>query len=553
MRYFLATASLLASALMAQRVPETEPNNSAGQAQVVALGSQVDAFLTAGDEDWFQFTTTGGNVRVYAHGATATDTVFELYNSSGSTVLAVNDDSDAYFSRISLNVGAGTYLLRVTGWASFTTGSYQLEVGEVVTIAATGSESEPNGSLAQADNLVGGDVIDGSLSSSADQDWYRITLTSPRTGIWFLIEEGDAPWVSNHRYEIYDSGGVLLSPSSTYGVNAANSSSSEIRSSEVRSWPAGTYYLVIKNSTFPGGYGSLVPQGNYRLQLVTMPMGQTPISESEPNNTIQNATPVSYGSGALGTVTAGSDAVDIYGPFVVSGPTVMQFQTTQGASSPLLDSTMRLLADDGTPLSTWTYGNTLTSTSHARATALVSVTPATYYVEVASPGAAVSQSGSYVFEIGARAAPYAIASYSIAEVNSQCLGSNSLRPTITVDSPGERPVLGTNLSRTVRQLPPFAPFFTIEGLSDEIGNGSIPLPFDLGSLGAPNCFVHVDPVAVLLNFGNASGVVRLDSTQANSVVFRGMPIYEQAVALDPAANSLGLTASNYARRLLGER
>lgn len=546
--------SALATTLAAQRGPETEPNNTSGQAQVVTLGSQLDAALTAGDEDWFEFTTTGGNVALYAHGGVDTDTVFELFDATGTTLLAVNDDSDGFFSAMSLNLAAGTYQLRVTGWAPSTSGPYQLEFGEIATVAATGSETEPNDSLAQADPLAGGDVIDAALSSGSDEDWYEITLTAPRTGVWFEIGEGSTPWVSNHRWEIYDSVGTLLGPTATFGANNGNSSPTSIRSSQIRSWPAGTYYLVVRNSTFAIGLGNSIPQGDYRLRLVTMPMGTATFSETEPNNTIATANSLPLGGRVDGSITnnPGADPNDIYGPFAITTPVVLQFQTMQGTSGPLLDSTIRLLDENGTAVQTWTVGNTLSPSSHARATVAFSYSE-TYYIEVVSPGASASQAGTYALEIGQSAPPHVLSSYDIAEVNGLCLGSNFVRPTLSVDSPGERPVLGTNFSRTVGSLPANAPFFLIEGLSDEVALGTIPLPYDLGQNGAPDCFVHVSPAATALYLGTPSGEVEINTTMANSVVFRGIPIYEQAIVLDLPANTLGITSSNYARKLLGER
>ncbi|MCA8950998.1 MAG: hypothetical protein KDE27_15950 [Planctomycetes bacterium] len=550
----LLVLSTLVAAAAAQRVSETEPNGTSAQAQIVALGVQIDAHLTAGEQDWFGFTTTGGHVAIHSHAAIDVDTVFELFDGSGTNLLAVNDDTDGLFSMLSVNLAAGSYRLRVTGWGPTTAGDYHLEFGATATIAATGSESEPNDALAQADAIAGGDVLDASLSNAGDQDWYRLTLTAPRTGVWFEIVEGGTPWVSNHRWEIYDAGGGALGPTSTFGSNAGDSSPTAIRSSEVRSWPAGTYYLVVRHSSFPLGLGNAVAQGNYRLRVTTMPMGASPTVESEPNDTIQTADPVALGSGIAGSITGsgGADPSDIFGPFTISSPIVVQFQTMQGNANALLDSTIRLLDGNGDPVTQWTVGNLLSPTSHARATVNFARNE-TWYLEVRSPGTAVSQAGSYVLEIGASASPYVLAGYDIAEVNGLCLGSNGLRPTLAVDTPTERPVLGTTFSRRVKFLPPFAPFFLIEGLSDELALGSLPLPYDLGLNGAPDCYVHVDPVATALYLGNAGGSVELNSALPNSVMFRGIGIYEQAVVLDLPANTLGITSSSYARKLLGER
>ena len=546
----------LALPLTAQRISETEPNNSSGQAQVVALGSEVNASLTAGDEDWFQFTTTGNHVKLYSHGSTSVDTVFDLFDATGTNLLAVNDDTDGFFSSISINLAAGTYQLRVTGWGPFTTGSYQLEFGKMGTIAATGNESEPNDSRLQATPIGGGAIIDGSLSSATDEDWYRIALGGPNAGVWFEILEGEAPWVSNHRYEIYDSAGALLAPTGTFGENTGNSSNTMIRSNELRCWPAGTYYLVIKNSTSASGLGAQIPQGNYRLRLRTMPMGFNPVAETEPNNTIQTANPITLSGAVTATITTanGADPSDIYGPVTLTTPRVLQFQTSQGATAPLLDSTIRLLDENGAILGQWTFGNTLTTTSHARATVNFSTPPGTFYFEVLSPGINPSQGGSYQFAIGSSVPNYVPATYSIDDVNNACLGSNGSRPTIAIESSSELPVLGTNFSRRVTSLPPSSPVFLNEGLSTQVGlGGTIALPYDLGAMGAPNCLVYVDPAASQLYFGSPTGELTISTNQPNLVAFRGIPIFEQAIVLDLAANTLGLTTSNYARRILGDR
>lgn len=56
MRLSLAVSVLaLAPAVLAQRFPEVEPNNSNAAAQSVAVGTQIDASLTAGEQDWFSF------------------------------------------------------------------------------------------------------------------------------------------------------------------------------------------------------------------------------------------------------------------------------------------------------------------------------------------------------------------------------------------------------------------------------------------------------------------------------------------------------------------
>jgi hypothetical protein len=49
MRILAASSLLFAAPLMAQQSPEVEPNDTVAQAQVVALGSQINGNLTAGN------------------------------------------------------------------------------------------------------------------------------------------------------------------------------------------------------------------------------------------------------------------------------------------------------------------------------------------------------------------------------------------------------------------------------------------------------------------------------------------------------------------------
>ena len=58
----------LAPVLLAQRVAEIEPNGTVAQAQVVAIGSQVDAQLAIGEQDWYQFTVAAETHVFAAHG-----------------------------------------------------------------------------------------------------------------------------------------------------------------------------------------------------------------------------------------------------------------------------------------------------------------------------------------------------------------------------------------------------------------------------------------------------------------------------------------------------
>ena len=159
---FLATSSLLlATPLLAQQFPEVEPNDTAAAAQIVALGSQINCNLVAGEQDWFQFTTPGGYMRIAIK--STIDSQMELWDAAGANVLAFNDDGQGLQSSFWMNLAAGTYNLKVDGFSATTAGVYSLDVAAPSSKPLTGNEVEPNDVLASATPVADGAQIGGSL------------------------------------------------------------------------------------------------------------------------------------------------------------------------------------------------------------------------------------------------------------------------------------------------------------------------------------------------------------------------------------------------------
>jgi hypothetical protein len=110
---------------------------------------------------------------------------------------------------------AGTYYLAVDVPSYYYNGgSYNLTANHTPGSTA-GFESEPNDSIATADALALGTPITGQLSSSTDQDVYKLTVSAAGTfSLIFDVPTNDA--YSNYfRLHLYDSAGVLLSLFST--------------------------------------------------------------------------------------------------------------------------------------------------------------------------------------------------------------------------------------------------------------------------------------------------------------------------------------------------
>ena len=98
-----------------------------GAATAVAVGSDTPGRLTAEDVDYFRVEVgASGTLEAYTTGAT--DTYGQLEDSGGS-VLSTNDDGGTGSNfRLSHDVSAGTYFVRVRGFSSDETGSYTLHM-----------------------------------------------------------------------------------------------------------------------------------------------------------------------------------------------------------------------------------------------------------------------------------------------------------------------------------------------------------------------------------------------------------------------------------------
>lgn len=553
MRLLIASL-LLATPLLAQRLPETELVNDSFPGEVVIPGWQIDASLTAGDQDWFQFTTAGGQVRITTSNAVGSaDTRITLFTVPGNVAIAINDDSRPNFaSDLTLNLTAGSYAVQVVGFTVLTTGPYSLDIAvESPLKAYSGTEVEPNDLVSDAGvfALGNGAQILGRLASNTDVDVYRVVLTAPRSGVWFQITEGDAPWVSGHRYELLDAAGAPLAPTAELGTNAGDSNSFTYRTSQIRCWPAGTYHIVVRNRSVASTFNP-VPTGNYRLEFVVLPMltgGQVSEAPALDLNG-QLATAIAPGQEGIGSLSVGAE-VDLWGPIVVAQPSVLQFQTAAGAAPAVLDTTIGLRQFDpitGTlgPSTDVLIGNLLDPTSHARGTFSFPLAPSTWYLEVRSPGFAATQIGNYLLQISAaESVPYVGASYAVFAANATC--DQPPLPTLVRQFANEVPTVGQTFSRQLTGLLPFGFGLLIQGTAATA-------PFDLAALGAPGCTVNIQALVVSLHLGDAAGTAELSLNVPAVPSLRGAVLWEQAAEFD-GGNGLGVQFGNYARILVGDR
>jgi hypothetical protein len=117
--------------------------------------------------------------------------------------------------------------------------------------------------------------------------------------------------------------------------------------------------------------------------------------------------------------------------------------------------------------------------------------------------------------------------------------SSAGKPSLSMSAP---PKLGTQAAIQLASAPAHA----IVGLCIAKGRddfGGSQLPIDLGTFGAPGCFLHVDPVHVEAATADAAGAAAMLFTIPNDPSLMDGRVYAQWLIIDSAANALGLVTS----------
>jgi len=205
---FVALA-LPSPGLVAQGIPEQEPNGDLASANPHASGSQSRGALSAGDEDWFSVVVpSDSDLRAWTapgFGNQCGDTLLALLDDQGQLILEVDDGSPASHGHYSLleagDLAGGTYYLRVRGADAQAIGTYSLDVmvmaagllvPEQHPVTAVAEAPEPNDPRLSGSTTTAGPpwaVMSGNISSpgwsasflwpGADYDFYKVYLPTP--------------------------------------------------------------------------------------------------------------------------------------------------------------------------------------------------------------------------------------------------------------------------------------------------------------------------------------------------------------------------------------
>lgn len=519
----------LAPALTAQVAAEIEPNDLPAQATAVVCGQHIEAAANyTGDVDWFTFTLAAPARVTILSGSSATGTVLddelELYDAA-LNLLARNDDDDReWLAAISTYLPAGTYRLWHRGYGAGT-GPYSLDIQCDTTGAATprvAETAEPNGDPlaggAPMALLVGG-IGDGVLAAG-DSDWWQFTLATP-TVCRIEVGRGLVGTFSPDTYlYLRDASGALLEADDDDGPGAW--------SLVVATLPAGTYYADVQ------GYGGANP-GSYTLLLQTfdasLALGESPEPNGDP---LLAGQPSVLACGVLGEGEIAAGDSDWWA-FTLAEETFVdltswggRFQngltTIQNPNLAIYDAaSLQLVASTG---------NTFYD-RHERIRVWLPV--GSYFAEITASTAAAT--GTYTLRLACnQSAQYHVFA-------GGCVGSNGLAPRWTVRHL-EQPLIGTTFVGEFRDCPANGVVFPFLGFSRTVALGSIPLPLDLGVVGAPGCVLDVDPVVSTGLLTDAIGGATWAFPIPQVPALSGVVIAQQAFVFDPTVNALGLTLSN---------
>ncbi len=554
----LLILSCFASTLCAQRVAEVEPNNSAATAQPLVFGQQVDCNLAAAEQDWFTFTvttpsevhlTTAGNFAV----SSTVDTCVLLYDATGTTRLAWNDNARGSHSDMGCTLQPGVYAALVVGKLTTTTGDYALDLVAYPASTIQANEgAEPNGdpSLGETPTPFNlGENFSGTLASSTDVDWWQFTIAFDTVVQAYVYDDSGVPQLDNTLIGLRQLSGGTWTTIGTTSTLATGHRAFNL--AHVAALTPGTYAIAVSAGTAAAGTAPLnyVKTGSYavRTRGIEFFNLQTIAEAPEPNDNAAAAPILGLGDVAVGNTTGSADG-DWYA-FFAAQPVTIAAMTETGTAPGVTDTTVRVRDSAGTTIATGSTGGA-TGQSHGKVVFTLP-TAGFYYFEVA--GGVVAASGNYTLRFGAVTPILQSAAFAQQPPSTNaCVGSNALRPQLAKAN-GEVPQLGTHFTMRVNNALPNAGIISMLGFSNTVASGGIPLPLDLGGFGAPTCFLRVDPASSSFGIADAAGLWFWDLPIPNDLFLSGLPFWVQVACFDPTLNTLGASVSNEAKCALGER
>ena len=264
---------------------------------------------------WYKFTMSkAGMVQLkFAHA--------NLSSTSNSPAWKIDFIVDQFGGMVSVNSGlqdtqnqtakigleAGTYYVQVTGLGVLTIGSSDYSFS--VQYEDIYCETEQNDSISTADNYTKlGQTITGSISSTSDTDYYKIT-SAAKGYLSFQLQHDKVS--SKLATDIYS---VAVCDASGNTIYTMTSRTDEEKTESVNfGLAAGTYYLKVSGVTYLNASGSFAIYGtNGETYKLNASWTNADNWECESNDTIAAANKMESGKAIYGNLYGVSD-VDYYG------------------------------------------------------------------------------------------------------------------------------------------------------------------------------------------------------------------------------------------------
>lgn len=184
-----------------------EPNETQATAASLTSGTAVSAAIaTAGDLDFFKITTSTTTNNVFnLVGPSGVDFDLVIYNSAGTQIGSSAGGTATESVTLNGQV-AGTYYAKVFGYNNAVSSTCYTLTATATAVTNCSTVYEPNETQAAAATIPLATTISAAISSSTDQDYFKVTTTSVGTYQFALA----GPSGVDYDLNVYNSSGTLI-------------------------------------------------------------------------------------------------------------------------------------------------------------------------------------------------------------------------------------------------------------------------------------------------------------------------------------------------------
>lgn len=364
------------------------PGDSSTTSTLATAGSISGTVDIYGDADWYRFDVTSGqSYHIDLKGApsnagTLGDPFLALYDSDGSTLLALDDDSGTGLESQLTYTASSTETLFVAAAAYGTgTGTYTLS-----TSSLSGVTDDYSADINTTGAAAIGGSVSGTVNYTGDDDWFALDLPA-NTAVTIALAGSGASPLSRPTLSFYAATGTQINGYSA-SVDGGSASLTTIGGDT-----ASRVYIGASAASGTGGYAVSV----------------TAISDDYAGSAATTGT-VTTTTSATGSLELGGDT-DWFAMTVTAG-SVYTFALAGSGNNALADPLLRLYdansmvlaqnddASTGSLNSAITYAPAVSGTIYASAEAAFSGATGDYQLSVATAGSGSDDYGNKVSDAG---------------------------------------------------------------------------------------------------------------------------------------------------------